>query len=81
MGQGAATLDELRDQRERLEHSREKLKAAESNVVLSNKVMRSMERRIMTNNMIRYATIAILLIVSHCWHQFCAMPLLTCLLS
>ena len=60
--QGAATIENLQRQREQLQRSQDKLKLADSNLDVSNQVLKRMRRRALTNNLIRYATIGILLL-------------------
>lgn len=60
--QGVATIENLRGQREQLQRTQDKLKVADSNLDLSHQVMTRMRKRAFMNNLIRYATIGILLL-------------------
>ena len=60
--QGVATIENLRGQREQLERTHEKLKVADSNLDTSHQVMTRMRKRAYMNNLIRYATIGMLLL-------------------
>lgn len=60
--QGIATMENLVGQREQLERTHDKLKVADGNLDVSNQVLKRMRKRAFTNNLIRYATIGILLI-------------------
>jgi hypothetical protein len=63
--QGIATIENLRGQREQLQRTQDKLKVADSNLDLSHQVLTRMRKRAFTNNLIRYATIGILMLGTH----------------
>ena len=60
--QGIATMENLVGQREQLERTQDRLKVADGNLDVSHQVLTRMRKRHFTNNLIRYATIGILLI-------------------
>ncbi|KAL7753970.1 t-SNARE VTI1 [Sorochytrium milnesiophthora] len=60
---GIATLQELRRQREQIEHTRNTLREADSNVDRATRTLRSMARRLATNKLLTAAIIVILVLL------------------